>query len=389
MVLVFLIPLFVVPSQARTWRIRDGGDARGPLNIRKVEYRHGPRRNYIDVTLEQWLNPNVHRGERFFVVDVDHTGDRRGDAWIYVYPSWDRAYRTFVYYPRHDEVHKHRGVWVKELDYKSFRVGFEPSRLTYSYDSVDSYVFRVAAFYRSRKLCKAGCIDMAPNGGWQLHDMADPVAWVQAPELSVFPSPKIRAKWSGRDEGWAGLAERRLRYSKKGSDNWHTVARSLTKGESSSVFAAKEGITYRVQSRVRDRVGNVGHYTRQVGIPHDDTSSAFDAQWTGGWLAPANERTFQRTEHISVTPQASFSFTAKAKTYCIAYRTGEEFGTLDVQIDGDRQMSIPQGVVDEPLLRQHECYEMWTSEERTVTATARLDGLGSSEPVNIDGYWAD
>jgi hypothetical protein len=98
------------------------------------------------------------------------------------------------------------------------------------------------------------------------------------------------------------------------------------------------------------------------------------------WKEQAHPDVYLQTEHISGSPLDTLSFSGTATDYCIAYRSGPEFGQAVLTVD-NQTVGIGQNFPGDTGTKETRCVHMETAAPRTAKLTV------SSGTVNVDAFW--
>jgi hypothetical protein len=323
---------------------------------------------------------NIGRRD-FFVIDLDGSGTRKSDVWLYFWGGGE-SWFTHSYDPQTKSV-GYGGYTINRLSPTTFKIRLAAT--SYWFDSEDrgGYRFRIASFSRTGPGCASGCFDSVPDASWLVHDWTEPeLTRFLAPPFSLVPGdvPAVPITWRVIDRGYSGLAGRVLWKRVMGQERWTKVAEGRSSELSKQEVEAEQGqkIQLRVtawdgaRNRMRPRV-------RETVVPFDDTNAEAGGTFLGLWTEEARPAAYLSGIHVSSTPLDSFQFTAEASMYCVSFQPGEEFGSATFDVDG-RTSGIQMTEVYPARTNTH-CEYFDTAETRTAVVEV------NEGTINIDGYW--
>lgn len=201
-------------AQANAYTEQDANDVAGPLDIRSASHRHaGTKLVHTIRTFSGWRAGLLGaRTPNYFLLELNTDSDTPPERSILVVSRKGRVVAlVFGPGPRR----RYLGTVVaKHPNRKTLRLVIPRRRLGYP----AGYRWQAFAFYKSKRACKRGCFDRAPNGGAAsrvLHDIRAPK--IVFPELT--PGGLVYdVKFTVRDAGGSGLAWWRLEHRDPGGD---------------------------------------------------------------------------------------------------------------------------------------------------------------------------
>lgn len=366
-----------VPAGARV-SVTDPSDA-GPLDILKVRAKQANEYEVsVEITLSQAISPADLRPPNLLVVDVDHSGDGRGDHWFYIAPWRGRLVVHTREVP--DDYTTCCNTSVRRISPRTLRFRY-PLFTNYGwYDG--GHLFRVASYYEG-PACPRGCFDATPNRRWAINDFTPPtIASFKVPIAGhAEAKPGAVLTYQIFDKGFSGIGKHDILKRSPGETLWTTLARRSGSGRLAYRLDLDQGETAQLRLRVRDRSGHsTTSEMRAVTAPFDE-SQLGATTYFGLWESQTATEAYMGTLRVSQTALDTFSFTGSGTHYCVLHAAGPEFGTGTMSVDG---VSVPLDMrAAVPMHRQKTCVNLPTSRERTVEV------YPASGVINIDGFWVD
>jgi hypothetical protein len=350
--------------------VADGNDRPGPLDIRAAGHGHsGTAVTHRITTFSTWrarlLGPNT---PNLFAVDFSTDGDPGAERIVVIY-SVNGRMRADVFRPN--------GVFVgraaaSKPNARTATVSIPRVRL----GSPTHYRWTALSLFSSRRLCRNGCLDEAPNTGRILHDITAPRVTFPAPPL-VPASTTYDIDFRVSDAGRSGLRDWRVQHRLFGEQAWTTVQRGSRSGPNTHQHTSPQDTEDQFRILVRDRQGNMTvSAIRNVWVPVDDSDT--DIAYVDMWASTPTPGAFLSSVTSSSDPgdTATFQFTGRFVAWVAP---GGGTGMASVSIDGGPATDVNLG--DFAGLRQRVFTQSFsTAVMRTLTLTV------NAGPVPVDGF---
>jgi hypothetical protein len=319
----------LIPATARASGnvVADGNDASGKLDIRSVSQEHaasGPVVHTI-TTYGPWRSRAIAaRRSSFFLFVFNTAGDRRPERLALVYR--DHGILRVAVLSR-------AGRFIgwgtaSRPSASSIRVAVPRKLLGKPF----GYRWKVFSVYSASGVCRAGCVDRAPNSGTSLHDITAPT--VGFPPLAMPGSTTTSIPFTVTDRGGSHTRRWNVEQRLAGDTTWSVIATGVTGGNHSVSASASEGQTFAYRIVARDGGGNVtASHVQSITFPLDDGNAQMS--YAGTWATTnADGLDYLATLHTTtdVTTPATMTVTFQGTTVAIIARGS--CGTASVVIDG-------------------------------------------------------
>lgn len=350
----------------------------GPLAIRKIAIGHAGYETTLDITFEKPVYPGRLGNGDFFVVDFDGRSGPKSDLWLY-FVAGKAKWQVF-------DVKAMSLSRIKRISPTTFRIRIDHHASWYYYEP-GGYRFRIASFSRTGPKCRSGCWDFVPQGSWLVHDWTKPeIPRFHTPYVWMEPGKEAAApvRWRAIDRGYSGLLESALWTRTLGQEDWVKVASSKSTDLQTDTLQLSQGEVLDVTVTATDGARNQTRspLLRTVS-PFDEKNTALAATFLGLWEERPHPDAHYGGIHVSQTDLDSFSFTGVGSKFCIAFRTGAEFGRARLEVDGHLSWAEMSRVVY-PSIANYHCADLRDApKERTAVVSV------SEGTINIDGFWVE
>jgi hypothetical protein len=373
MLLLGTITSLPSPSRAAPFSFGDRDRAQGRLAIERIRVRIDEG-IVMTVFLKQAIDPSELTRDEFFVVELQTNHRPRPEETIFFFARkgrWDHA----IYYWRTKTFTYFTGNRIRQLSPRSIRLRFSST----SEPSAGGYLYRLASV-SSGEGCGDKCWDAVPNRGWFVLDWTSPAIrrFDVTPLAQTAPEGglQIPVTWRVTDRGLSGLKSHTLWMRTFGETEWKKVLTSRSEEALTHLLPVDEGQHLQFQITAKDNFGNnVTSEIRESFVPFDDTSPE-GTTYFGYWSEEDRPDSYGGSIHKSTTPLDTFSFSGEGTQFCLYYLTSPEFGTAEVEYNGERHGTIRMDSGD-----RFWCYPFADSAHRTITVTV------ASGVINIDGFW--
>lgn len=355
----------------------DRGDARGPLAIRKIEIGHAGLTTTLTVSFERPVYPGRLSDRDFFVLDIDGREGPKSDLWLFFVGGREKW--------RVVDVKAMSLSRIKRLSPRTFKIWVHPHSSWHS-PFKGGYRFRLASYSETGSTCARGCWDFVPNASWLIHDWTkpdlkrlwSPQVWMNHGELTPFP-----VQWRVTDRGYSGLWRRTLWGRTQVGADWTEISSGRSTDLLSETIQGEQGQVFDLRVTAQDGAGNkMTSPSQRTVIPYDDSNPANGATFFGLWEEREHPTAYLEGIHVSRTELDRFYFNGTGTKYCIAFRTGEEFGRATFQVD-NQFGGVDMSRIVYPSSANYSCMSFRDVMERT--AEVRV----AEGTINIDGFWVE